>query len=153
MHRSTRRGLTKEFILQDVFSIVPRSSLKVRRLLQIACQKASLRQLAVPAATGCGIWHRPQAPRAAFVGGPWIKAYRGERLWEFLIERWPIVVRQTTAEHRRSRGTPTCNPPARPLAVSYEDVRVFFDNFFEDGILTPISGGLGLTQSPKTWIE
>lgn len=64
--------------------------------------------------------------RAAFLG--------------FLQERWPVFIRHTdggrTLQEEPSKGLRYRGPALLPFG--HDDVRIFIDNFFEDGLLQPI---------------
>jgi len=55
--------------------------------------------------------------------------------WEFLDERWPIFVRLSKGARFLSRSLASAvlsGPPVLPLG--HDDVRIYIDNLFEDGL-------------------
>jgi hypothetical protein len=145
--------LTKEFILQHVFSIVPSIVTKESDLLQMLCQK-HYGNLVVPEILDAYLVS-VLSPRAAFVGWPLGKLIRERAaFWEFLDERWPIFVRKTKGGKSAIKEEPSSLKYSGPelLPFHHEDVRVFIDNFFEDGILTPIPWDWD-NAIAETWIR
>jgi hypothetical protein len=74
--------------------------------------------------------------------------------WEFLDERWPVFVRDTRGGTSVVREGPETlkYPGPSLLPFQHDDVRVFIDNLFEDGVLTPIPWSWD-EAVPETWIR
>ena len=145
--------LTKDFVLQYVFSIVPSIITKESDLLKMLCQK-HYNNLAVPEILDAYLISALK-PRAAFAGWPLDKIVRERSaFWEFLDERWPIFVRKTRGGVSAIKEEPPRLKYSGPelLPFHHEDVRVFIDNFFEDGILTPIPWDWD-NAIAETWIR
>ena len=79
--------------------------------------------------------------RTAFQAWPLDILVRDRKaFWEFLDERWPVFVRDTRGATSVINEEPESLKYSGPalLPFHHDDVRVFIDNLFEDGILTPI---------------
>lgn len=74
--------------------------------------------------------------------------------WEFLDERWPIFVRQSGqgAIELKEHAPFLKYPGPEMLPFGHDDVRVYMDNLFEDGLLTPVEADRGETAE-TTWIR
>ena len=146
-------ALTRDFILQHVFQIVPNLVTKDSDLLKLLCQK-HYTKMAVPEALDQHLINvLRQHP---FLQGWPLEVLVRERksFWEFLDERWPVFVRATrgaTALVQEERpGLRYAGPNLLPF--DHADIRVFVDNLFEDGLLTPIPWNWD-DAAPKTWIR
>ena len=144
---------TRGFILLHVFGIEPAAIKSIPHLLRMLCQrhytKASLPPMLDDHLVAC-LQHNDDfrewdfntlvRNRAAF--------------WEFLNERWPIFVRQSKG------GTLKLHDPAPDLKYKgpallpfgHDDVRIYIDNLFEDGLLTPVEWDWSQAIE-KTWIR
>jgi len=63
------------------------------------------------------------------------------QFWSFLQERWPIFIRETDGGRQLANepGVDSLRVPGpKHLPFGHDDVRVFIDTLFSDGILTPI---------------
>jgi hypothetical protein len=60
--------------------------------------------------------------------------------WEFIDERWPIFVRQSRelTGKVKEQSPPLKYPGPDLLPFEHDDVRIYVDNLFKDGLLTPV---------------
>lgn len=144
---------TRGFVLRHVFGIEPTVIKSIPDLLRMLCQrhytKASMPPLLDDHLVAClrqnhnfDDWDLDTVVRnrAAF--------------WEFLNERWPIFVRDSKG------GTLKLHEPAPSLKYKgpallpfgHDDVRIYIDNLFEDGLLTPVEWDWSQAIQ-KTWIR
>jgi hypothetical protein len=74
--------------------------------------------------------------------------------WEFLNERWPIFVRQSKGGMMKIQEQPPSlkYPGPESLPFGHDDVRIYIDNLFEDGLLTPVEWDWSRAIE-KTWIR
>jgi hypothetical protein len=74
--------------------------------------------------------------------------------WEFLNERWPIFVKQSRGGqielHERSSSLKYAGPEVLPF--SHDLIRIYIDNLFEDGLLTPVQWDWNQALDQK-WIR
>ena len=132
--------LTKDFVLQHVFSIVPSIITKESDLLRMLCQK-HYGKVAVPEILESYLVSA-LSQRGVFQSWPLQLLIRDRAAFlEFLDERWPVFVRETDGGASTAKEEPQKLKYSGPalLPFQHDDVRVFVDNFFEDGILTPVS--------------
>jgi len=145
--------LTKDFVLQHVFSIVPSIITKESDLLRMLCQK-HYGKVAVPEILEAYLVS-VLSHRGVFQSWPLQLLVRDRAAFlEFLDERWPAFVRETMDETSIVREEPQKLKYSGPalLPFQHDDVRVFIDNLFEDGILTPVSWDWNEAPS-ETWIR
>ena len=145
--------LTKAFVLQHVFSIVPSIITKESDLLRMLCQK-HYGKVAVPEILESYLVSA-LSQRGVFQSWPLQLLIRDRAAFlEFLDERWPVFVRETDGGASTAKEEPQKLKYSGPalLPFQHDDVRVFVDNFFEDGILTPVSWDWNNAIS-KTWIR
>jgi hypothetical protein len=76
---------------------------------------------------------------------------------EFLQERWPIFVRHTLetlpdGAHEAPAAYDLRYAGPIDLPFDHDDVRVYIDNLFTDGLLTPITG-ISRSRTQGTWIS
>ena len=74
--------------------------------------------------------------------------------WEFLNERWPIYVRQSRGGTLMIQDKPLALKYSGPalLPFDHDAIRVYVDNLFEDGLLTPIEWDWNQALDKK-WIR
>jgi hypothetical protein len=144
---------TRGFVLRQVFGIEPTVIRSVPDLLRMLCQRHYNKTI-IP---GMLEAHLIAALRANsnFAGWPLeIIVPNRAAFWEFLNERWPIFVRQSkggTMILREERSS-LKYPGPELLPFGHDDVRVYIDNLFEDGLLTPVDWDWGQAIE-KTWIR
>lgn len=135
-------ALTKDFILRHVFEIAPevikRDSDLLRALLQRHYQRlnvpAQLDEYLVSVLRASGRFS--EWPLEAIV-------HNRDAFWEFLQERWPLFVAsiagKTDAEIQTVSESVAMGFSLFPsLPFEHDDVRVYIDNLFTEGILKPI---------------
>lgn len=144
---------TRGFVLRHVFGIEPTVIKSLPDLLRMLCQrhytKASIPPMLDDHLVAClrqnhsfDDWdlNTVVRNRAAF--------------WEFLNERWPIYVRQskggTLKLHDAVPSLKYKGPALLPFG--HDDVRIYIDNLFEDGLLTPVEWDWSQAIE-KTWIR
>jgi hypothetical protein len=146
-------ALTKEFILQHVFQIVPSLVTKDSDLLRLLCQK-HCKETALPEALDLHLV-RVLRQRPIFQAWPLEILIRDRKAyWEFVNERWPVFVRETgggTSVVREGRETLKYSGPSL-LPFQHDDVRAFIETLFEDGTLTPIPWSWDHAV-PEIWIR
>ena len=145
--------LTKDFVLQHVFSIVPSIITRESDLLRMLCQKhyGKVAVPEIPEAYLVSVLSR----RGVFQSWPLQLLIRDRAAFlEFLDERWPLFVRETIGGTSTVKEEPEKlkYPGPALLPFQHDDVRVFIDNLFEDGILTPVSWDWNKVLS-ETWIR
>ena len=135
-------ALTREFILKHVFETVPELLKKDSDLLRSLLQR-HYRKQQIPLALD-EYFLSVLAKSGRFNDWP-LKAITLDRnaFWDFLQERWGLFI------HKLSGGTQDIAAAAEPVALKYsgvyalpfehDDVRVYIDNLFNEGILKPIS--------------
>jgi hypothetical protein len=146
-------ALTRDFILQHVFQIVPSIVTKESDLLRMLCQKHYTKTTVPEVLDQYLVTVLRQ--RTAFQAWPLDILVRDRKaFWEFLDERWPVFVRDTRGATSVINEEPESLKYSGPalLPFHHDDVRVFIDNLFEDGILTPIPWSWD-DAVPETWIR
>lgn len=145
--------MTRDFILQHVFQIVPSIVTKESDLLRMLCDK-HYTNTALPEALDEHLITVLRM-RPAFHEWPLELLVRDRKaFWEFLDERWPVFIRETRGGTAVVREEPETlkYPGPSLLPFQHDDVRVFIDNLFADGILTPIPWSWN-EAVPETWIR
>ena len=146
-------AMTRDFILQHVFQIVPSIVNKESDLLRMLCHK-HYTKTALPETLDQHLV-AVLRQRAAFHEWPLELLIRDRKaFWEFLDERWPVFVRDTRGAIPTLSEVPWTPKYSGPslLPFQHDDVRVFIDNLFEDGILSPIVWNWD-DALPETWIR
>jgi hypothetical protein len=132
-------ALTREFILKHVFETVPELMKKDSDLLRLLLQR-HYRKQQVPASLDeyfISVLERG----GRFKDWP-LRAITVDReaFWGFLQERWPVFV----LAHAGEGGSAIAEtarlkyPGLLALPFDHDDVRVYIDNLFTEGILKPI---------------
>lgn len=154
---SARLGVdaTKDFVLRHVFKIAPELITKPADLLHVLLRRhyrgmsfpAVLDERFIQLLTKSGRWkdwplEKIVPNRAAFFG--------------FLNERWPHFVKQTV----EARGDTVAEPAATfgltyrgplDLPFGHDDVKVYIDNLFQEGQLTP-DHAYRASDMPEAWM-
>jgi hypothetical protein len=132
-------ALTKEFILKHVFETVPELIKKESELLRALLQR-HYRKQQVPARLDEYFLSVLQKA-GRFQKWP-LKAILPDRaaFWEFLQERWGLFVRSHVIEGGEAIAEAGAlkYPGVRDLPFNHDDVRVYIDNLFTEGILKPV---------------
>lgn len=131
---------TKDFVLRHVFEVAPELITKPSDLLRVLLRR-HYRQLRIPAVFDERLI---TLLRQAGRFGDWpievLVPDRGAFL-RFLQERWPLFVERLSAGGGISepRGEyPLEMPGPAILPFEHDDVRVYVDNLFSEGLLVPI---------------
>ena len=146
-------ALTREFILKHVFETVPEVIKKESDLLRSLLQRHYRKQ------------HIPEALDAYFLsvlektsrfkGWP-LKAILSDRgaFWDFLQERWRLFVMSMADGGERivAESAAMKYPGALALPFEHDDVRVYIDNLFTEGILKPIEWVASAVKA-KPWVK
>ena len=145
---------TRDFVLRHVFKVAPELITTPAQLLHALLQR-HYRGLSIPKSfdlrlihllTESGLWKdwplREIVPhRSAFLS--------------FLNERWPDFVKQSIHGTEARQSTPTdafrISGPAS-LPFGHADVRVYIDNLFQEGHLTP-ADDVDIKQVPEPWMR
>ena len=144
---------TQGFVLRHVFGIEPTVIKSVPDLLRMLCQRHYTKSTISAQLDEYLIAHLRQSP--AF--GDWpleIIVPNRAAFWEFLDERWPKYV------HASKGGTMILQEQASELKYSgpgllpfgHDNVRIYIDNLFEDGLLTPVEWDWNQALDEK-WIR
>ena len=162
---------TKDFILRYVFGIaaelISNDTELLRALLRL--HYGTSRDALMPQAHGCAGAAKIQIPHSlterlvlVLNGNDRFNAWPLDEIvpdedafFAFLQERWPVFLRRLGTVDQVREGTPGCNfksgcnfkylgPAALPF--DHQDIRVYIDNLFVEGKLTPV-------QKPKVSID
>ncbi len=137
-NQSMGEKLTKEFMLRHLFEVDPVTLNSEPKLLTFLC-RLHYRRLPIPEIL---LGYLEAVLGERFDAWP-LKTLLRERaiFWLFLQERWPVFLRKTDGG-RDLVAEPTTDafrvPGPRMLPFGHDDVRVFIDTLFADGILAPI---------------
>ena len=146
-------ALTKEFILKHVFETVPELIRKDSDLLRILLQRHYRKQQVPEALDNYFLSMLDKTGR--FKDWP-LKTIVPDRsaFWDFLQERWPLFVNREIAGAGLHISEETCLKfsGAMELPFDHDDVRVYVDNLFAEGILKPIEWVPAAAKS-KPWIR
>ena len=143
---------TRGFVLRHVFGIEPAVIKSTPDLLRMLCHRHYSR-ISVPPDIDAYLV-RALKENPGFAEWPLdVLVPNRAAFWEFLNERWPIYVRHSNAESTSIKDEPHLKYPG-PLVLPFghDDVRVYIDNLFEDGLLSPIAWVWNDAVSEK-WIS
>ncbi len=132
--------LTKEFVLLHLFEAVPALIGKDAQLLSFLCRLHYRRKVLPPVL----LEHLASVLAQRFSAWP-VRQLLGDRalFWAFLQERWPVFLQKTDGARDLTADEAAAEkfhvPGPRLLPFGHDDVRVFIDNLFTDGVLTPIA--------------
>jgi hypothetical protein len=144
---------TQGFILRHVFRIEPAVIKNIPDLLRMLCQRHYSKASIPPQLDTYLVDCLRQNPN--FNGWPLeiIVPHRAA-FWEFLNERWPIYVRQSKGGIQPIHETPVKlkYPGPELLPFGHDDVRVYIDNLFEDGLMAPVEWDWNQALD-ETWIR
>ena len=146
-------AMTQEFILKHVFETVPevikRQSDLLRSLLQRHYRKQQVPKLLDE------YFLNILEKSGRFKDWP-LKSIVSDRgaFWDFLQERWRLFVSSLTDEHKNCIADPGPMkfPGVLELPFDHDDVRIYMDNLFNEGILKPIEW-VGSAVKVKPWIK
>ncbi|HEX5461461.1 MAG TPA: BREX-3 system phosphatase PglZ [Steroidobacteraceae bacterium] len=133
---------TKDFLLRHVFEISPEQIRTPADLLRVLLRR-HYRAQRLPACVDARLIALLEATKR-FAGWPLhtLISHR-EQFFAFLQERWPLFVRrqqqtgQSVAEPAEPYGLRFAGPADLPF--DHEDVRVYIDSLFLEGVLAPTS--------------
>lgn len=146
-------ALTREFILKHVFETVPELIRKDSDLLRALLQR-HYRKQQVPQSLDeyfLSVLDRT----ARFKDWP-LRAIVPDRgaFWDFLQERWPrYVYAQASEGGRLAAETAALKYPGEfAIPFDHDDVKVYIDNLFTEGILKPIAWVAAAVKA-QPWIK
>ena len=146
-------ALTKEFILKHVFETVPEIIKKESDLLRTLL-KRHYRRMNIPELLEQQLLSILEKT-GKFANWP-LDAIVPDRsaFWEFLQERWALFVSSLTSKGVESVAEPAAlkYPGVRDIPFDHDDIRVYMDNLFQEGILHPVEWLSG-KAIPKPWIK
>lgn len=143
--------MTKDFILRYLFEVDGSLIASDAHLLRFFCH-LHYRRLALPEVLAA---HLQSTLGNRFAEWPLDLLLRNRgAFWAFLQERWPIFIRSTDGGRSVLQETSgkLQYPGPELLPFGHDDVRVFIDNLFEEGILAPIAWAWE-DAADKTWIR
>ncbi len=144
-------AMTKDFILRHVFEIAPEVIKRDSDLLRTLLQR-HYRRLNVPSLLD-EYFVSVLASSRRFADWPLdIIVHDREAFWEFLQERWPLFVGahgSAPGEDSHAAELAAAMRFRGPLALPFDhdDVRVYIDNLFVEGILKPIAWAGNVLQT------
>jgi hypothetical protein len=146
-------SLTKEFILKHVFETVPEIIKKESDLLRTLL-KRHYRRLNIPALLD---QHFLAILRKEKTFANWpLDDIVTDRIafWEFLQERWGLFVSDLSGGKAEGVVEPPAlkYPGVREIPFDHDDIRVYMDNLFQEGILQPVEW-VSSAAIPKSWIR
>lgn len=143
---------TEAFVLRHVFKVAPETIRTGSDLLKLLLER-HYKGMRIPSSLDD---HLIQALRENHTFRDWplesIVPNR-EKFFRFLQERWPIFLHRLVSEGEAGREREATYaldlPGPEELPFNHEDVRVYMDNLFHEGILTPVSppNGVNLEES------
>ena len=155
-HQPGRLGddATKNFVLTHVFDITPSLIGRPAELLRVLLRRHYRRQR-VPSLIDERLIRVLEQNRV-FDGWPLETVIPSrEAFWEFLQQRWPRFLDRLAGSAKRGvLDSDASRDPALPepaeLPFGHDDVRVYIDNLFLEGMLRPVRHRFGATLS-KDW--
>ena len=144
---------TRGFVLRHVFGIEPSVIKSLPDLLRMLCQR-HYNKVSIPALLDDYLI-AVLRQNDDFRNWPLDTLVRNRAaFWEFLDERWPIFVRASRGGTLliQEKAPALKYPGPDLLPFGHDDVRIYIDNLFEDGLLTPVSWDWNQAID-KTWIR
>lgn len=137
---------TMDFILDHVFDCLPKRTWTAKDLLRAMLRHHYLQRDLPPAFAERVV--EILRPNVAFQGWPLGKIV-GQRVafLQFLQEQWPKFVKNHISSVVRDFTQGDFDLP-----FDHEDVRVYLDNYFAEGLLTPVQHDLDGAPSPA-WMQ
>ncbi|MFH1980501.1 MAG: BREX-3 system phosphatase PglZ [Pseudomonadota bacterium] len=146
-------AMTREFILKHVFETVPEVIKTESDLLRLLLQRHYRKQ------------HVPLLLDAYFLSTlektgrfkDWpLKAIVTDRgaFWDFLQERWRLFIFSLADENKNCVAEPGTMkfPGILKLPFEHDDIRVYMDNLFNEGILSPIEWVASAVKA-RPWVK
>jgi len=147
---------TKEFILRYVFEIAPELIKKTSHLLRLLIRLHYRRQR-IPSLIRERLVEL-LLNNGQFAGWPLEQLLSDrEAFFAFLQERWSIFLDRQTEKglpmiHEREQGYALVVPGPTDIPFDHDDVRVYLDNLFTEGLLQPVSHDHASALS-KSWMR
>jgi len=144
---------TLGFVLRHVFQIEPAVIKSVPDLLRMLCER-HYRKLKIPQPLDEYLIATLRK-NSTFQNWPLDALIpNSASFWEFLNERWPIFIRESSGGRVTIDQSPTHLKYLGPssLPFGHDAVRVYIDNLFEDGLLTPVAWNWNQASDQK-WIR
>ncbi len=144
-------ALTKDFLLRHLFAVDGSLVATEASLLSFLC-RLHYTQAILPEVL---VLHLERTLQPRFLAWPMGRLLRDRAVFlAFLQERWPIFVRESDGGRALVEEDGETLRIAGPKRLPFEhhDVRIFIDNFFADGLLTPIAWSWG-EASDESWIR
>ena len=136
------RGLgdnaTKDFLLRHVFEIAPEQIRTAGDLLRVLLRRHYRGQRLPPSLDAWLIAQLDKTER--FTSWPLERLVLSrEDFFTFLQERWPVFVKRQQATHSgvATEPVPLSVPGPSDIPFDHDDVRVYIDSLFLDGLLFP----------------
>ena len=131
---------TKDFLLRHVFEIAPEQIRTAGDLLRVLLRRHYRGQRLPPSLDAWLIAQMDKTKR--FTSWPLERLVpHREEFFAFLQERWPLFVKQQKATHNgvveTTEPLPLSVPGPSDIPFDHEDVRVYIDSLFLDGLLFP----------------
>jgi hypothetical protein len=146
-------ALTREFILKHVFETVPELIKKDSDLLRTLLQR-HYRKQQIPAPLD-DYFLSILKKINRFKDWP-LNAIVPDRgaFWDFLQERWPLFVNRDLVKSIPLAAEPTSfkYTGAYDLPFNHDDIRVYIENLFTEGILQPIGWNAEAVKA-KPWVQ
>ena len=138
---SLGENATKDFALRHVFGIAPELVRQPSALLQILLRRHYRGQRIPEILDNRFIQVLRQGGQ--FDGWPMERIVPDrEAFMAFLQERWPVFLEQAAGPPKGPKGKPASHPLVFPgpedLPFGHDDVRVYIDNLFLEGLLEPV---------------
>ena len=149
------RRQTQGFVLRHVFKIAPETISTETDLLRLLLERHHKRAR-IPAGVERHLVHELRK-RDVFPGWPLERLITDRATFlDFLQERWPVFLDRLTAEGTEGRESQPRYalevPGPETLPFDHDDVRVYVDNFFVEGLLTPVKHE-GAAELDTEWIR
>jgi len=144
---------TRGFVLRHVFGIEPSVIKNAADLLRLLFQR-HYKKLHLPAMLDEYLVSSLRQIRD-FQNWPLdVILHNRSAFWEFLDERWPIFVRRSNkiTGQVKEQSPPLKYPGPDLLPFDHDDVRVYIDNLFKDGLLTPVESD-GIQNIDQGWMR
>ena len=131
-------AMTKDFVLRHLFAVDGNLIASEASLLSFLC-RLHYAQLVLPEVL---VLHLERTLQPRFPAWSVGRMLRDRAVFlAFLQERWPIFVKESDGGRAlvEEEGETMRIAGPRRLPFEHHDVRIFIDNFFADGLLTPIA--------------
>ena len=145
---------TKDFILRHVFGIaaelIVSEAALLRALLRLHYGKLQIPQMLAERLIQVLKGHNE------FKDWPLSEIVPGDKaFFAFLQERWPVFLSRLGSADQVRDGAPGCGlkyPGSEYLPFDHQDIKVYIDNLFLEGKLTPVEAK-GIDVDAKSWVR